>query len=204
MPLARYYTWGILFSLLLIMGCGKPAVVNRNNSGRNIICFGDSITEGFGAGAGQDYPALLKGRFRRPVINAGRTGDTTGDALQRLEEDVLARDPYLVIVEFGANDYLKQVPRQKTFGNLDELVRRIQDHGAIVVLAEVRVGLIRDEYYAGLRLIADKRQALLVPDIMQGITWNAELKSDGIHPNAKGYAMIAEKIFRYIGTFCDE
>jgi len=178
-------------------------IANRDNPGRNIICFGDSITEGWGAGVGEDYPSLLRKRVSRPVINAGRSGDTTGEALQRLEEDVLSADPYLVIVELGANDYLKQAPRQQTFKNLDEIVSRIQERGAMVVLAEVRVGLLRDEYYEGLRAIAENRRALFIPDIMRGITWNADLKSDGIHPNAKGYALIAGKIYQYIAALCD-
>jgi lysophospholipase L1-like esterase len=200
----KIFTGGLCFALLFIMGCGKVNVANRKNPGLNIICFGDSITEGTGAGAGEDYPALLRGRVSRPVINAGRSGDTSWDALQRLEEDVLAQDPYLVVVEFGANDFFKQVSRHKTFKNLDEIVSRIQARGAMVVLAEVRVGLIRDEYYEGLRTIAENRRALLVPDIMRGITLNAELKSDGIHPNAQGYALIAGKIYRHIAAFCDE
>jgi len=67
----------------------------------------------------------------------------------------------------------------------------------------VRVGLLRDEYYEGLRAIAENRRALFIPDIMRGITWNADLKSDGIHPNAKGYALIAGKIYQYIAALCD-
>ena len=197
------YTWMLLIVFLFTAGCGKTVVSNRNNSGRNIICFGDSITEGFGVAPEKAYPALLKGRVSRPVINAGRRGDTTQDALQRVQGDVLEQDPYLVILEFGANDYFNQVPRQKTFQNLDELVRRIQARGAIVVLVEVRVGLIRNEYYEGLRAIAESRHALLIPDIMEGITWNAEFKSDGIHPNEAGYAFIAEKIYRYVRPLCD-
>ncbi len=203
MRITRIFAGGLCAALLFMTGCGKMDIANRDNPGRNIICFGDSITEGFGAGAGEDYPSLLRKRVSRPVINAGHSGDTTRDALRRLEADVLAADPYLVIVELGANDYLKQVPRKQTFKNLDEIVSRIQDQGAMVVLAEVRVGLLRDEYYEGLRAIAEKRRALFIPDIMRGITWNTDLKSDGIHPNAKGYAVIAEKIYRYVTALCD-
>lgn len=203
MRITRIFAGGLCAALLFLTGCGKMDIANRDNPGRNIICFGDSITEGWGAGVGEDYPSLLRKRVSRPVINAGRSGDTTGEALQRLEEDVLAQDPYLVVVEFGANDFFKQVPRHKTFKNLDEIVSRIQARGAMVVLAEVRVGLIRDEYYEGLRTIAENRRALLVPDIMRGITLSAELKSDGIHPNAKGYALIAGKIYRYVAALCD-
>ncbi|HQP12896.1 MAG TPA: GDSL-type esterase/lipase family protein, partial [Candidatus Omnitrophota bacterium] len=194
MRITRIFASGLCAAFLFLTGCGKMDIANRDNPGRNIICFGDSITEGWGAGVDEDYPSLLRKRVSRPVINAGRSGDTTGEALQRLEEDVLSADPYLVIVELGANDYLKQAPRQQTFKNLDEIVSRIQERGAMVVLAEVRVGLLRDEYYEGLRAIAENRRALFIPDIMRGITWNADLKSDGIHPNAKGYALIAGKI----------
>ena len=182
---------------LLLPSCSR-GVSQVDLDSRNIICFGDSITEGYGATPGEDFPSRLAEKLGYPVINAGRSGDTTHDALARLKTDVLEKNPGLVIVEFGGNDFLKKIPQDETFKNLDDIVVSIQNSGATVVLAEVRVGVLFDEYYGGFKRIAVKRRVLLIPDIMQDIFNNPKYKSDGFHPNREGYRMIAERIYKYI------
>ncbi len=103
-----------------------------------------------------------------------------------------------MIVEFSANDFLKGVPKDETFSNLDEIVRKLQDSGAMVVLLEVSAGRFGDEYLEGFRRIAAKRRALLLPNILKGIFSNASLKSDTIHPNDLGYRIIAERVYEAI------
>lgn len=128
-----FYLWGIF----LLVGCA-PSIANLDSKGKTIICFGNSITEGVGASEGNDFPSLLAKKIGRPVINAGKGGETTFDALKRIEEDVLQKHPKLVIVELGGNDYLQKIPQSETFKNLDEMTRRIQAQGAMVVLAEIK------------------------------------------------------------------
>ncbi|MBI3118467.1 MAG: hypothetical protein HYZ00_07260, partial [Candidatus Hydrogenedentes bacterium] len=93
---------------LVLGGCGVDYddVANIANTRTAIVCFGDSITHGYGASPGRDYPARLAELLGTPVINAGVDGDTTASALKRLEEDVLIEEPRLVIVELGGNDFL--------------------------------------------------------------------------------------------------
>ena len=182
--------------VLIFLGCTARIPVTLD--GKNIICFGDSITEGVGAGQGEDYPSVLSAKLNRPVINAGVSGDTTRRALARLEKDVLENNPGLVIVEFGANDFFQKIPSEEIFQNLDKMVETLQGHNVMVVLAAIRVGLFVDEYYDGFKKVALKRKALLIPDIMKGIFGNPDLKSDELHPNAKGYAIIAEKVYKSI------
>ena len=179
---------------IFVLTACERYIANRDSKGKNIICFGDSITQGAGAQIGEDFPSLLSKKLDYPVLNAGRAGETTRDALKRLERDVLEHNPRMVIVEFGANDFLKKIPEEETFKNLDEIVLAIQKQGAMVVLAEVKIGLFFDEYYGGFKRIAQKRKALLIADIMRGIFTNPQLKSDGLHPNAEGYKIIAERI----------
>lgn len=187
----------LVISLLQLLGCA-PQIANINSTGKDIICFGDSITKGAGSTEGNDYPTLLSDKLNMPVINAGVNGDTTHEALKRIERDVLVRSPRLVIVEFSGNDFLRGVPKEKTFTNLDKMVVMIQEKGAMVVLTEVRVGLFSDEYIKGFKIIAKKRRALLVPNIMKGIFSNPQLKNDRIHPNDAGYRIIADRIYKKI------
>lgn len=184
-------------------GCGSRPV-GSDIKNKNIICFGDSITEGVGANPGEDFPSLLSVKLNRPVINAGRSGDTTQDALKRIQGDVLDKNPGLVIVEFGANDYLKKIPMEETFQNLDKTVELLQAQGAVVVLVTVKIGIFFDEYYKGFKKIARERKILLVSDILKGIFTDPKLKSDGLHPNSAGYKIIADRIYKAILPVVEE
>ncbi|MCM8769727.1 MAG: arylesterase [Candidatus Omnitrophica bacterium] len=178
--------------ILLAFGCA-PKVANLSSQGKNIICFGDSITEGEGASEGNDYPARLAQKLNQVVINAGVSGDTTKDALARLQQDVISRDPGVVIVALGANDYFGGIPKQETMANLRKIIESIQATGATVVLVETRVSIV-DPYLKLFQNLAQEKKILLIPDILKGIFTNPSLKSDQLHPNARGYALIAERI----------
>ena len=148
--------YGIVLLVFVLIGC-SPRITNLDSTGDSIVCFGDSLTEGVGAGKGNDYPSLLRRKVGWPVINAGVGGDTTQNAVQRIEEDVLSHDPRMVIVMLGGNDYLRKVPLAKTLANIDTIVARIQDHGAIVVLVTVRLGILKDHYTREFKKIALRR-----------------------------------------------
>ena len=183
----------------ILYGCSKDRnIKNIGSQGRNIICFGNSLTSGVGASPGNDYPSVLVKNIEFPVINAGRAGDTTEDGLRRIVQDVLNRDPRLVIVQFGGNDFLRGIPKEKTLKNLDKIVKNIQDAGAMVVLVEVRTTLIGDQYLPGFKKIAKQRAAYLIPDVLKGIMTNPNLKSDHIHPNDEGYEIMAARILKAI------
>jgi len=184
-----------LAGLLFLGGCSsRPNVANLDSQGTTIICFGDSLTQGVGASPGHDYPSLLAHALDGEVINAGVGGETTTEALQRLNADVLSRNPRLVIVELGGNDFLQRRALEETFANLDAIVRRIQAHGAMVVLVGVSPGLLADTTRVEYEKIARVRRAAFVPNILAGILTDPTLKSDGIHPNDLGYEKIAQRI----------
>ena len=81
------------------------AKLSPPQAGQTIICFGDSLTEGVGAESGEDYPSVLSRELGLPVINAGQRGDTTAEALARISDAVLSKNPRLVIVLLGGNDF---------------------------------------------------------------------------------------------------
>ena len=99
-------------------------VTNPEPRGDNIICFGDSLTAGTGAGPGESYPEQLSRRLGVTIINAGRPGDTTASALARLQRDVLDRSPRIVCITLGGNDLKNGVAREEAFANLEAIVRR--------------------------------------------------------------------------------
>jgi len=76
--------------------------------GGTMVCFGDSLTAGYGAREGNSYPDFLQKRVNLKIINSGVSGDTTVDARKRFEEDVLEHNPDIVVIELGANDGITQ------------------------------------------------------------------------------------------------
>ncbi|MFH2068762.1 MAG: GDSL-type esterase/lipase family protein [Candidatus Omnitrophota bacterium] len=192
----------ILLLPALFAGCSRtPDIKNLDSRGSNIICLGDSLTEGVGAEPGRDYPSVLSGYLGRKVINAGVSGDTAGDALKRIKKNVLEQDPQMVIVILGGNDFLQKLPEEETFRNLEKIVDLIQSGGAAVTLAEVKTGLLKDPYLSGFKRLARQKKTLLIPNILKGIIGNPGLMSDTIHPNARGYAVMAKRIYEEIKPY---
>lgn len=184
----------LLLALWMLWPSSMAKVANLRSSGKNLIAFGDSLTAGYGAGAGEDYPARVSELIGETVINAGVSGDTTESAMARLDSDVLARDPRIVIVGLGGNDFLRGVPIATTEQNLRTIVRKIHGAGAMVVLLGYRFPSLSANYGTMYEAVASSEGCLLIPNLLSGILTDSSLKSDEIHPNAKGYALIAERV----------
>jgi len=183
---------------IVLSGCVKQEIKNLDAKGSCIICFGDSITFGYGANPGEDYPTAIGKMTRLPVINAGVDGDTSFSALKRLEQDVLSKNPRLVIVEFCGNDFLKKIPKETTVKNLNEIIDRIQAQGIMVALMDISAGMFFREYRAAFNEIAQKKQTIFIPVVLNKIITNPAMKSDFFHPNARGYKVIAGRVYNAI------
>lgn len=171
----------------------SPTITNYPSSGTTIIAFGDSLVEGVGATPGNDFPSLLSKAIGKPIINMGMGGNTSAQGLA-LVPSVTMKNPKVVIVLFGGNDFLRHVPIEETFKNIDAIVATLQRSGAVVVLLGVRGGILSDKYDEYFEEIAKNRGTLYVPNVLSGLLGRTEFMSDGIHPNSTGYARIAEKI----------
>jgi len=184
----------VILIIWLLFPSPYSRVRNLESHGAHIIAFGDSLTAGYGAAPGEDYPSDLSKLIGRDIINAGVSGDTTDSALARIDADVLQRDPRIVIVGLGGNDFLRGAPIQTTEANLRSIIKQIQAAGAMVVLLGFNFPSITANYGTMYKRVASDEGCLLVPDLLHGIIANPALKSDEIHPNAKGYALLAERV----------
>lgn len=178
---------------LVPLACGPPDVPNLDSPGTAVVAFGDSITAGVGAAREESYPARLEERLGIEVVNAGVSGDTTAEGLGRVGR-VLARDPWLVIVEFGGNDLLRRRPAEAAERDLAAIVERILDAGAAVVLVELDAPLFGGGYERVYARVADRYGVPLVDDVLGDILSDPGRKSDQIHPNARGYADLAAEV----------
>lgn len=161
--------------------------------GQTIICFGDSLTYGTGAGKEMDYPSQLSKMIGTPVINAGVPGDTTARALQRLERDVLSKSPDLVLITLGGNDLKNGVAKDRAFQNLRIIVESIQNTGAGVILGGIKFPIRDRGFGRAYQELSEETGAVLIANIFDGIMGNRNLMSDPIHPNDAGYQIIAER-----------
>ena len=192
---------GILFSLIQMFLPQAPTLRNTSPTGENIICFGDSLTSGIGASPGMDYPSQLSGMISLPVVNAGRPGDTTEDALDRLEDDVLSRSPRIVLVVLGGNDFKNRLLRNAAFENLRQIVGKIQDQGALVVIGGIKIPLWGAELEKEYQQLARETGSLIVPNIYKDVFGNSSRMSDPIHPNDAGYRIIATRFREVLAPY---
>lgn len=182
-----------LLAVLWLLPAGTPDVA-KPTAGETVIAFGDSLVAGVGASTGRDIVSLLSARVGVTIVNAGRSGDTTGSALARLDSAVLSRRPRVVIILLGGNDVLRRVPQAETFANLGAIVHRIRARGAAVILAGLSFGVFSDAYGDGYEDLARRTSSGLVPDILAGILGHPDLMADQIHPNERGYKIMADRI----------
>ena len=159
--------WLLLLAVLLVGGglwlrSGKSAdYANFPPLARgDWLAFGDSLTQGYGATEGHDYPTQLGQRLQVKIRNHGVPGNTTADGLARLDQALQPR-PRVVLLCLGGNDGLRSVPAEQTFTNLGAMIDRCHQTGAFVVLLGVRsVGLTDKSAKRFAQLAKDKRVLL--------------------------------------------
>lgn len=176
----------------------KETVKNFPNNNQTIVAFGDSLTAGYG-GNGHSYPAYLSEMLGQTVVNLGLSGELAVHAPERLP-DVLAQKPYMVLIEFGANDFMQQRSRQAAVSAVEQIVDAVQNAGAIAVIVDTG-GPGMDDYTKDYKKLAREKKALFVPGILNGIFNKKALKSDVVHPNAEGYKLVAQKVHKVIAPY---
>ena len=179
-----------------------------------IVALGDSLTAGYGVAAHEAYPALLEDILRREgyrhrVVNAGVTGDTTAGGLRRVDW-VLRAHPDVAIVALGGNDGLRGLSPVAMRENLEGLVRRLREGGTRVLLAGMRVppnygADYAREFAAAFPAVARRTGATLVPLLLDGVAAQPALnQADGIHPNATGHQVMADRLWPFLKPFLRE
>jgi lysophospholipase L1-like esterase len=192
-----YITGGFVFLLIIFyfLFWRQEKITNFPSNGTNIVAFGDSLVLGVGASSEENnFVSVLSRKINIPIVNLGVSGDTTSDGLARINE-LEIYNPKVVIVLFGGNDYLKKVPTDITFSNLEKIIQKIQSKGSIVLLLGIRGGVLNDKYKAEFKRIKNKYHTAYSPDVLKGLLTNEKYMSDPVHPNDMGYFKIAEKIY---------
>jgi acyl-CoA thioesterase I len=182
----------LLFALLA--SCGKPPALPFLETNANVLAFGDSLTFGTGANPHESYPAKLKTLINRNVIGAGVPGEVSEEGLARLPAMLDEHQPKLMILCHGGNDFLRKLDEGKAAANVRAMVKLAKDRGiAVMLLATPKPGLSVSppKFYGEIA----KEFSLPINDgVLRKVLTDNSLKSDLVHPNAQGYAVIAEEL----------
>jgi len=181
--------------IVILFGVALWYPKNYYTRDKTVVAFGDSLTRGYGmVPPGKNYVVFLSEYTHIPIINSGRTGDTTSDALIRLQADVLDKKPDVVIVFLGGNDFFMGYSPEVIKANLTTMIKKIRGIGAKTILIGT-TSQIKPEYESVIKQVAtDEKVFAYIPGILDGILFRKDLLYDTIHPNDKGHELVAQKI----------
>ena len=203
--------------LLLLILSSTFVVYAKEDKGIKIVCLGDSITLAKRVKPKESFIGLLGEKFKKeahPVQfkNAGIGGDTTAEAIRRLNQTVLAFQPDIVTIMFGCNDSYKtgkmkesRIPLEQYKKNLNIILDSLKQNEVIPVLMTTPPTLTKNNivepYVEAVRNIAKKRNILLVDHFQawqdyknKGNKFN-KILFDIAHPNQTGYIIMAKTMY---------
>jgi acyl-CoA thioesterase I len=182
----------------------------EKDSMKIIICFGNSLTAGYGVAMNEAYPALLQKRIdslglKYKVLNAGLSGETTSGGISRVEW-VLRQKPDIFILELGANDGLRGINVKVTKENLQKIIDKVKDKfpDTRIILAGMRIptsmgNIYNKEFQKIFPDLAEKNNIPLIPFLLDGVGGESKLnQGDGLHPTAEGYKIVTENVWKVL------
>ena len=169
-----------------------------------LLALGDSLTAGYGLPHEDGFVVRLQQaidaeKLDAQIIDAGVSGDTSADALARLDW-ALGDNPDAVILEIGGNDGLRGLPAAQMKHNIDAILDTLQRRGLPVLLsgmvAPPNMGAAYgDEFHAAFDQLLHRPGLVADPFFLQDVALHEDLEqSDHIHPNAKGVRIIVARL----------
>lgn len=160
-----------------------------------ILAFGDSLTAGYGVEKASSYPSVLKDLLRTDVINEGISGELSEQGLARLPALLDTHKPDILVLCHGANDILRKRDLVKAKNNLIQMVKIAKEKGVYVLLVGVPTYDILSFNTASFYYEVAKEEGIELEDtVLERIMESEALKSDQVHPNKEGYALMAKQI----------
>lgn len=208
----RLYFVIMFITVLAVSGCEQneqPVESVPVETGMlKIVAVGDSLTAGYGLAESAAYPARLSEKlkdagYRVEVINSGVSAETSSGTLARLDW-VMTLDPDIVILEIGANDGLRGIDTSLLESNLRKIIERFKEKDVKVVLAGMQMvwnlgPLYVKRFNKIYPELAEEYDLIFMPFFLEDVAMQQNLnQSDGVHPSAEGYKVIAENIYPYV------
>ncbi len=187
-------------------------IPNPNNPQnlKKILFFGDSLTAGFGLSSNQAFPATIQQKINTlglpyQVINAGLSGETSVGGKSRIV-NLINQQIDVFVLELGINDVLRGITVAETMKNLQFIIDvvKVKHPQVKLVLLGMELppfltGFILKDFRIIYRQLADKNNMAFLPFLLHGTAGNRLLNlQDGVHPNAKGYEIIAGNVWQVL------
>ncbi|MBO0593544.1 arylesterase [Cellulophaga sp. E16_2] len=183
-------------------------ILATNATTKTILCFGDSITAGYGLDDNNNaYPGLVQQKLdslglKFTVINSGVSGETTAGGKSRIDW-VIKQTPSIFLLELGANDGLRGVALSETRANLQAIIDvvRKKSPNTTIILAGMQLppnmGLAYTTEFKQLFIdLAEKNTLEFIPFILKDVGGISALnQKDGIHPNIEGHKILANTVW---------
>ena len=186
----------LLIAIVLFSISTKESTIQPLNPQDSILAFGDSLTYGYNANPNESYPVILSHLSGHKVINAGIPAETSHDGLRRLPKLLEDDSIKLMILFFGGNDIIQGLSIQSLKSNLKTMIHMAKEKGIEVLLISVpNLSLFGFSPLSLYEEVAEEENIPLLLGMLADIISKPSLKSDQIHPNAKGYKIMAEKIY---------
>jgi len=185
----------------------KEAIKSIESTKKTILCFGNSLTAGYGLDEKEAWPALLNKRLDSlaldyTVVNAGISGETSSGGLNRIDW-VLNQKVDVFILELGANDMLRGLDINVTEVNLRNILKKVHDKypGIPVVIAGMlappNMGADYEKQFKGIfAKLAKEFNGKLIPFFLQNVAGIESLNlPDRLHPNKEGQKIVLENVW---------
>ena len=178
---------------------------------KTILCFGDSITAGYGLDDSNDaFPSILQQKIdaldlEYTIINSGLSGETTAGGKSRINW-VMNQNIDIFILELGANDGLRGVPLSETRANLQIIIDVVREKSpdTKIILAGMELPpnmgqAYTTEFRRVFTDLATENKVHFIPFILKDVGGIAALnQSDGIHPTAEGHKILANTVWEVL------
>ena len=177
---------------------------------RILLCFGDSLTAGYGLAKPQAFPALLQQKidakaWKFKTINAGLSGETSAGGLRRIDW-LLRQKVDVLLLELGVNDGFRGIDPKTIYNNLQGIIDRTRKkypYVEIIVAGMLVPPNLGRDYAAQFRdvfpRLAEQNNAALIPFLLQDVGGRPHLNlPDGIHPTAAGHQIVANNVWKVL------
>ena len=192
-----------------------------------LLLFGDSLTFGYGVWEKDNIETLIKSAYPQwDIINKGVNGDTTREALDRFETDVLNNNPDVVTFLFGSNDSaIGEGPYRTVYEynlNMEIMTEQLMLKNKNVKILYITPPPVDETvfmpwtynhriapYCNACHKLAEKYNGILV-DFNQYLTDLGKnniaqfLQEDGCHLSEKGYVAFFDCLNDSLKTLCEE
>lgn len=171
-----------------------------------ILVLGDSLCSAHDIPKQDGWVTLLGERlgeegYAYEVVDACRSGRTTGGGLALLPKLLTEHEPEVVVLELGGNDGLRKQSVEQMRDNLASMIEQAQQADSLVLL----LGIIlppkypekyRKEFAAVYSQLAEEYEVSLVPFFLSGVILNpAMMQADRVHPNAEAQPVLLDTVW---------